>query len=120
MNRVSLHRTLMTTLTGIVLCLSANAQHTHEHGAHEKLGEVNFKISCSPEAQKQFNHAAAWLHSFEYEEAEKAFAGVANADPKCGMAHWGVAMSHYHPLWASPSAAELQQGWSAVEKAKTV
>jgi tetratricopeptide (TPR) repeat protein len=93
-------------------------QHTHMHEPAEKLGEVNFKISCSPEAQKQFNQAVAWLHSFEYEEAEQAFTEVTVTDPKCGMGHWGVAMSHYHPLWASPSATELQQGWEAVEKAK--
>jgi tetratricopeptide (TPR) repeat protein len=36
------------------------------------------------------------------------------------MAHWGVAMSLYHPVWAPSSPAELQKGWAAVEKAKSV
>ncbi|HEX3185051.1 MAG TPA: hypothetical protein VHQ94_09640, partial [Pyrinomonadaceae bacterium] len=61
----------------------------------------------------------AWLHSFEYDEAEKAFTEVAVADPQCGMAYWGIAMSNYHPLWAPPGAAELKKGWDAVEKGKT-
>ena len=60
----------------------------------------------------------AWLHSFEYEEAEKAFTEVTVTDPRCGMGYWGIAMSNYHPLWAPPSSAELQKGWSAVEKGK--
>jgi tetratricopeptide (TPR) repeat protein len=79
---------------------------------------VNFSISCTPQAQKKFNRAVAWLHSFEYEEAEKAFTEVAATDPRCGMAHWGVAMSNYHPLWAPPTAAELKRGWESIEKAK--
>ena len=34
------------------------------------------------------------------------------------MGYWGVAMSNYHPLWAPPTADELQKGSSAMEKAK--
>ena len=62
----------------------------------------------------------AWLHSFEYEEAERVFAEVTVSDPQCGMGFWGVAMSYYHPLWAPPGAAELQKGAAALEKAKSV
>lgn len=97
------------------------AQHAdHRHDASEKLGQVNFTVSCTPPAQKHFNHAVAWLHSFEYEEAEKTFNEVAANDPRCGMAYWGVAMTSYHPLWAAPTADELKRGWSAIEKAKQV
>ena len=92
--------------------------HTHEHS--EKLGTVNFPVSCSRAAQKQFNRAVAWLHSFEYEQAEKAFTEVTVTDPKCGMGYWGIALSNYHPLWAPPSGAELQKGLDAVEKAKSI
>jgi tetratricopeptide (TPR) repeat protein len=89
----------------------------HKHDAAEKLGRVSFPVSCTPQAQKQFNRAVAWLHSFEYEEAEKAFAEVTATDPRCGMGHWGVAMSNYHPLWAPPTPAELQKGAEAVARA---
>lgn len=106
-----------------VFCLqAAGAQEMqmHRHDAAEKLGQVNFTVSCNAAAQKQFNRATALLHSFWYDEAEKAFAAISRVDPKCGMAYWGVAMSLYHPVWAPPNAAELEKGWSAVEKAKTV
>jgi len=92
----------------------------HPHEPSEKLGRVNFIVSCNPQAQRQFNRAVAWLHSFEYEEAEKAFSEVTVTDPRCGMAYWGIAMSNYHPIWAPPTAAELQKGSSAIEKAKAV
>jgi tetratricopeptide (TPR) repeat protein len=100
---------------------AAIAQHDqHRHDASEKLGEVNFTISCTPPAKKHFNRAVAWLHSFEYEEAAKAFNEVATIDPRCGMAYWGVAMTNYHPLWAAPTADELKRGWSAIEEAKQI
>jgi len=98
----------------------AQEGHQHRHDSSEKLGQVNFKISCNPQAQKQFNRAVAWLHSFEYEEAEKAFTEVTVTDQRCGMGYWGIAMSKYHSIWAPPTVAELQQGSSAIEKAKTV
>lgn len=104
------------------LTVSTNAQvaHQHMHEPVEKVGRVNFLVSCSPAARQKFNHAVAWLHSFEYEESEKAFGDVTATDPRCGMAYWGIAMSKYHPLWTPPSAAELQQGLEAIERAKAV
>lgn len=115
---------LLVSLTLIaLLCQTRSAQaqqpHQHEHGASQEAGRVSFTVSCNPQAQRQFNRAVAWLHSFEYQEAEKAFTKVTELDPRCGMAYWGVAMSNYHPLWAPPTANELQRGTSAMEKAKT-
>jgi tetratricopeptide (TPR) repeat protein len=92
----------------------------HDHDPSEMLGRVNFPVSCTPKARNQFNHAVAWLHSFEYEESEKLFTEVTVTDPRCGMGYWGIAMSSYHPLWAPPNATELKKGWSAIEKAKSV
>jgi tetratricopeptide (TPR) repeat protein len=90
----------------------------HRHDSAAELGRVNFPVSCTAAAQKQFNRAVAWLHSFEYEEAARAFTEVTVTDPRCGMGYWGIAMSNYHPIWAPPTATELQKGLSAVEKAK--
>jgi hypothetical protein len=109
---------LCSTLLGLLCAAVVKTQEAHQH-QHE-LGKVNFTISCSVSAQKQFNRAVAWLHSFEYEEAEKAFTDVAVTDPRCGMAHWGIAMSNYHPIWGPPSVAELKKGLNAIEKAKSV
>jgi tetratricopeptide (TPR) repeat protein len=118
---------LTAILLGAVLCNTrlAGAQQEHQpdqhrHDSSEKLGRVDFAVSCSPPAQRQFNRAVAWLHSFEYEEAEKAFTEVTVTDPRCGMGYWGVAMSNYHSIWAPPTPAELQKGASAIAKAKVV
>jgi tetratricopeptide (TPR) repeat protein len=79
--------------------------------------EVNFAISCGPDSQKAFNHAVWTLHSFWYPEALKAFTDIATAEPGCAMGYWGIAMSHWYPLWYPPNAAALKAGSDAVEKA---
>ena len=97
---------------------SAVAQHEHPAGDPGKLGKVNFPVSCEPAVQPQFSSAVAMLHSFWYEKASETFAGVADKDPTCGMAYWGIAMTYYHQIWSAPGPADLNAGLSALEKAK--
>src|SRR5439155_26169018 len=83
----------------------------HQHPPPEKLGEVVFPVSCSPTVQASFNHAVALLHSFAYASAQREFLEIAERDPKCAMARWGVAMCYYHQLWEPPvPASGLQRG----------
>ena len=87
--------------------------------ATEKLGKVHFPVSCSAVAQEQFDRAVALLHSFWLDEAAKAFAAIAQADPGCAMAHWGTAMTLFgNPFTWPLSGKALPDGWAAVEKAK--
>jgi len=87
--------------------------------ATEKLGKVHFPVSCSAAAQEQFDRAVALLHSFWLDEAAKAFAAIAQADPGCAMAHWGTAMTLFgNPFTWPLSGKALPDGWAAVEKAK--
>ena len=85
----------------ILLSALALAQPTAVHDHHEhtdKLGEVAFQTTCSPAANALFAKGVAWLHSFEYEQAEKTFNEAAAADPSCSIAYWGAAMSL--PVWS--------------------
>lgn len=83
----------------LVIASNAIAQETHNHPAPERLGAVSFPVSCKAEVQQEFDRGVALLHSFAYAAAEQAFRGVAEQDPHCAMAHWGVAMTHFHQLW---------------------
>lgn len=86
-----------------------------------EFGTVHFASACNNKVQKDFDLGIAMLHSFEYDESEKAFAKVIDADPNCPMAYWGVAMSNFHQVWPSPpTAEELEKGSKAVEKARTL
>ncbi len=96
----------------------AVAQHEHPAGDPSKLGKVSFLVSCEPSVQPQFSSAVAMLHSFWYEKASDTFAAVAEQDPACGMAYWGIAMTYYHQIWQAPGPADLKAGAAAAEKAK--
>jgi tetratricopeptide (TPR) repeat protein len=111
---------LLAALLAMLGGSPTQAQEMHRHDPEEKLGQVNFSVSCTADAQKQFNHALALLHSFQYSEAEEGFSGVSATDPKCAMSHWGMAMSNYHPLWVPPGTAELRKGAAEIERAKSL
>jgi hypothetical protein len=82
-----------------------------------KFGEVNyFPISCSPAAQTQFNRAVAMLHSFFFPETVQAFTALAQQEPSCAMAYWGIAISERPNPLVAPFPTELMsKGWRAIE-----
>ena len=87
-------------------------------GDLNKVGKVSFPTSCDPEVQAQFERGVAFLHSFFYGEAQSVFEDVARRDPDCAIAYWGIAMTHYHPIWAPPTPEEMEAGRKAVGQAR--
>jgi len=120
MRRLNLIRTVLFVGVCSAFASPAFAQHEHPAGDPTKLGKVNFPVSCDVSVQAQFTSAVAMLHSFWYEKASETFAAVAEKDPTCGMAYWGVAMTYYHEVWPAPGPADLKAGTAAMEKAKRV
>ncbi len=107
---------LLLAASAFALAIAAQDSH-HDHGP--QLGKIAFETSCTADASAAFHRGLGWLHSFEYAQAARAFAQAAAADPRCGIAQWGIAMSYYHPLWAPPTAAEIEQASDALAKART-
>jgi tetratricopeptide (TPR) repeat protein len=93
-------------------------KHAHHHDATEKLGKVSFPISCAAASQKPFERGVALLHSFGYEEAGEQFKSIVTSDPKCAMAHWGIAMSLYHQIWERPTDATMKRGHEELAQAQ--
>ena len=90
----------------------------HEDLTETQLGTVHFPVSCAESVQKPFTRGVALLHSFWYEEAEKEFLDIAKDDPRCAMAHWGVAMSTWHQLWNNPDAKVIARGLDEAQRAQ--
>src|SRR5262249_23490960 len=85
------------------------------------LGRVDFPVTCTAGAQGPFNRAVALLHHMSYPQARAAFKEVAATDPRCAMAHWGIAMTLFQPLWPTrPGPEARQHGWEAVQRAKAL
>jgi tetratricopeptide (TPR) repeat protein len=85
-----------------------------------RFGKVNFPTHCSESAQPPMERGLALLHSFQYAEAEQAFANAAHDDPQCAVAYWGKAMALYEPLWDFPQPQTLALGWQDVEQAQKI
>jgi tetratricopeptide (TPR) repeat protein len=86
------------------------------------LGIVRFENSCNAAAQPVFNRGVALLHSFEFRDAIEAFNQTLTADPKCGIAYWGLALSIWSNPFVNARRAEplLDRGLAVVEQGRTV
>src|SRR3954464_9981371 len=100
---------------------SALAHDEAAGGRGAKLGKVQFKTTCSAEAQKQFEVALARLHSFHFPETINAFNAVTKIDSSCGIAYWGLAVSNRpNPLVGPWDKATLQRGLDWVNKGESI
>ena len=110
---------LLLTILIFILTPSVFADdegHHHEDITEAQVGTVHFPTSCSAAVQKPIERGVAMLHSFWYEEAEKQFQQIEKDDPKCAIAHWGVAMSLWHELWNRPEKTVLERGLAELKQ----
>jgi len=101
---------------GFANALPADAQ----DDVDQRFGTVHFATSCNDTAQRRFDRGMRYQHSFWYSQAKEVFEDVAKADPECGMAYWGVALSLLNNPHGPPPASNLPQGLAAIQKAKAV
>lgn len=107
----------LALLSGSFSTLAAPPPAGREPGDLAPAGKIDFPISCAPGTQTEFSRGVALLHSFFYEEARRIFTAVAEQDPKCAMAQWGIAMTWWHPIWTPPRPKEMSSGTAAIDQA---
>jgi tetratricopeptide (TPR) repeat protein len=86
----------------------------------QRFGTVHFDTSCNEVAQRRFDRAMRYQHSFWYRESKGIFEEALKADPECGIAYWGIALSLLNNPHAPPPVGNLPLGLAAIEKAKAV
>jgi hypothetical protein len=86
----------------------------------QSLGTVHFETSCKPEAQKLFDGGMLYQHSFWYRASQRMFEDALKADPECGIAYWGTALSLLWNPHAPPPAKNLAEGAAAIAMGKSV
>lgn len=110
-------------LLGLSPAPPALAQHDHTHdevrvSSDANLGTVDFSVDCAEEVRADFDLALGLMHHMMYEQARGLFESIAEADPDCAMARWGVATTLFQPLWGTrPSEEDLQRGWRNISEA---
>ncbi len=120
-------RTVCSIATVLLFMLIAapdlTAQHEHMHDDHPipdetEIGMIDFGVACNEDVRADFNHALGMLHHMMYVSARENFKKVAEADPDCAMAYWGIATTLFQPLWGTrPGNDDLQYGWKKIQKA---
>jgi hypothetical protein len=85
-------------------------------GSETRSQTVQFPTSCSANAQPGFSKTVELLHSFEYVQTMSRFGELIEKEPSCAIAYWGMAMSIWHPLWAPPGRADLENGAAYLAK----
>jgi hypothetical protein len=84
---------LASTLGVLLLALTTTLPSRAQAPGGAKLGKVNFPVSCNAAAQKEFETSMAYYHSFDWVQVKSSLDRVLQADPSCGMAHWGHALA---------------------------
>jgi len=113
---------LLAGTATLTLALAAFTASAHEASAgSERLGKVHFKVECNAEAQKEFDLAMAYYHSFAFGFMTAPLERVLKADPQCGMAHWARALASLNNPFARPvivTPHALADGAAALDAAR--
>jgi hypothetical protein len=91
-----------------------------QEDADQRLGTVHFATSCNETAQRRFDRAMRYQHSFWYAASKDIYQEALKVDPECAIAYWGIALSLLgNPHGAVPEP-NLPLGLAAIEKAKAI
>jgi tetratricopeptide (TPR) repeat protein len=105
------------TLTGVTM-LGFSWPALAQENADQKLGTVHFATSCNETAQRRFDRAMRYQHSFWYTASKEVYEETLKADPECAIAYWGIALSLLNNPHSPIPAPNLPLGLAAIEKAK--
>jgi hypothetical protein len=86
----------------------------------QRLGTVHFATSCNEIAQRRFDRAMRYQHSFWYAASQEIYGEALKADPNCAIAYWGIALSLLNNPHGAIPAPNLPLGLEAIEKAKAL
>ena len=89
-----------------------------QENADQKLGTVHFETSCNETAQRRFDRAMRYQHSFWYTASKELYEETLKADPGCAIAYWGIALAYLSNPHLPIPTPNLPLGLAAIEKAK--
>jgi hypothetical protein len=98
---------------------SAGSTTRKSAAAGSAISKLNHPVSTqNPAAQRAFNEGLTYVYAFNHDEGAAAFRRAAQADPKLGMAYWGIAFAlgtNYNEWEIPPERAKA--AYEAIQKA---
>src|SRR5262249_1399405 len=113
-----MQRSSVAAAIGVAFLALSQAPAVAQDNADQQLGNVHFATTCNETAQRRFDRAMRYQHSFWYRASKDIFEEALKADPECGIALWGVALSLLNNPHGAVPAPNLPLGLAAIEKAK--
>lgn len=114
-------KVLQSAVALAAISLACSAAAHDATGAPGQLGKVNFPVTCNEAAQRDFNLAMAYFHSFVMERMSEPLQRTLQADPACGMVHWARALALLDNPFGWPgtvSAQALADGARLLQEAR--
>ena len=81
----------------------------------QQLGTVHFATSCNEIAQRRFDRAMRYQHSFWYKASREIYEETIKADPQCAIAYWGMALGLLDNPHNTIPAPNLPLGLAAIQ-----
>ena len=107
------------TLAVAILALAASRAGA-EDAATQQLGDVHFATSCNDVAQRRFDRAMRYQHSFWYQQSKEIYEEALQSDPNCAIAYWGIALSLWNNPHGQPPRPNLAPALAAIRKAQAI
>jgi Tfp pilus assembly protein PilF len=105
---------------GLTLAAVFSSPASAQDESDQRLGAVHFKTSCNEMAQRRFDRAMRYQHSFWYQSSKEIFEDVLKADSECGIAYWGIALSMLFNPHSPIPTPNLPLGLATIRKAKEI
>ena len=113
-----MRKTVLIAAAGAAFALSSSQPASTQSDVNQQLGDVHFKTSCNEVAQRRFDRAMRYQHSYWYLAAKEIFEDALKADPTCAMAQWGIALTLMDNPHNAIPRPNLAPGLAAIQKAK--
>ena len=87
----------------------------------DTLGGYQHSVTTNSElAQRYFNQGLRLVYGFNHAEAIRAFRHVAQIDPRCAMAYWGLALALGPNINAPMNDRRGREAYAAIQQAITL
>ena len=95
LRRSTVGRTAVAAALAVALHTLVVAEARQPAPVARRIAKSHFVTSCDRGVEQRFDRAVAMLHSFWFAEAIKEFNRVLEADPRCAIAYWGIALGNW-------------------------